>query len=114
MTLFRSPALLAATALTAGVVAGAWAAHRQFVVFSQAAGQAGQTPPAQGGGRGRGQGTPTTIRAARAIDGRGNLLQPALITIQGGRITSVSATAGDTPATYDLGDVTLLPGLIDV
>jgi imidazolonepropionase-like amidohydrolase len=114
MTLFRSPALLAATALTLGVVAGAWSAHRQFVVFSQAAGQAGQTPPAQGGGRGRGQGTPTTIRAARAIDGRGNLIQPALITIQGGRITAVSAAAGDTPPTYDLGDVTLLPGLIDV
>jgi imidazolonepropionase-like amidohydrolase len=55
-----------------------------------------------------------TIHAARLIDGRGKETQNVLVTVADGRIVSV-APAGDNgaKATYELGDATLLPGLID-
>ena len=55
-----------------------------------------------------------TIHAARLIDGRGKETQDVLVTVADGRIVSV-APAGDNgaKATYELGDATLLPGLID-
>jgi imidazolonepropionase-like amidohydrolase len=57
---------------------------------------------------------PMAIKAARMIDGRGgNVIAPAVIVVRGNRIESVG---GDVPAdaqTIDLGDMTLLPGLID-
>jgi imidazolonepropionase-like amidohydrolase len=56
---------------------------------------------------------PITIRAARVLDGRGREIRHALLTINGTKITSVGP-AGSGPVTYDLGDATLLPGLIDV
>lgn len=79
------------------------------------AGQRGQTPAAAAGqGRGRGNG-PITIRAARVLDGKGGSIANGVITIQGTKITSVAAAASTQgPVTYDLGDVTVLPGMIDV
>lgn len=61
------------------------------------------------------QGVPeaTTIRAARVLDGRGQILRNATVTVQGSKIVSVTAGAAGVP-TRDLGDATLLPGLIDV
>ena len=78
-------------------------------------GQRGQTPAAAAGqGRGRGGG-PITIRAARVLDGKGGSIANGVITIQGSKITSVApAAAAQTAVTYDLGDVTVLPGMIDV
>jgi imidazolonepropionase-like amidohydrolase len=58
---------------------------------------------------------PTVVRAARMLDvAKGQLVQPAVVVVSGGRISSLGTT--DVPAgarTIDLGDVTLLPGLID-
>jgi len=66
----------------------------------------------QGGRGGRAGGPPVTIRAARVIDGRGNVLQNAVVTVQGSKITAVGPSPD--PVTYDLGNATLLPGMIDV
>lgn len=55
------------------------------------------------------------IRAARVLDGTGRQLSNAAVVVDGNRITSV----GPLPASFrgrriDLGDATLMPGLIDV
>jgi imidazolonepropionase-like amidohydrolase len=55
----------------------------------------------------------TTIGAARLFDGRGGVRTNVVVAVQGSKIAGV-AGAGETPAAHDLGDVTLLPGLIDV
>lgn len=60
---------------------------------------------------------PILIKAARLIDGRGGPpLTPAMVRVEGERITAVGASlpipAGAT--TIDLGGATLLPGLIDL
>jgi imidazolonepropionase-like amidohydrolase len=60
----------------------------------------------------------TVIRAARLIDGRGGaVVAPAVVVVRGNRIESVGGPSQATvPAgaqVIDLGDVTLLPGLID-
>ncbi len=55
---------------------------------------------------------PLTLRAARVLDGRGGVITNARITVTGSRISKVEANAAGA-ATYDLGDATLLPGLID-
>jgi imidazolonepropionase-like amidohydrolase len=60
----------------------------------------GQTPPI------------ISIRAARVLDGRGDILQDAVIEIAGSKITTINQRPG--PVTYDLGNATVLPGLIDV
>ncbi len=78
--------------------------------------QSAATPPqtAPAGGRGRG-GTPITIHAARVLDGKGGIIQDGVVTVQGTKITSVGPrTSGMTSFTYDLGDSTVLPGMIDV
>jgi len=55
-----------------------------------------------------------TIHAARMIDGHGKETANVLVTVRDGRITAVApAAAGSAKATYELGDATLLPGLID-
>ena len=58
----------------------------------------------------------TVIRAARMIDPKsGNVMQNPVMVVQGGRIASVGANAA-IPAgakVIDLGNLTLLPGLID-
>ncbi|MEX1186963.1 MAG: amidohydrolase family protein [Gemmatimonadaceae bacterium] len=57
----------------------------------------------------------TVIRAARMLDvGTGNIVQNPVITVTGDRISSVTNSAVPVGArVIDLGDVTLLPGLID-
>jgi imidazolonepropionase-like amidohydrolase len=57
---------------------------------------------------------PIALRAARMIDGRANgVITPGLVVIRGNRIESVGGTVPADAQTIDLGDVTLLPGLID-
>jgi imidazolonepropionase-like amidohydrolase len=63
-------------------------------------------------GQGRGGAQPVTIRAARLLDGIGGTLQNGVIEVQGSKITAVDQRTG--PVTYDLGDMTLMPGMIDV
>jgi imidazolonepropionase-like amidohydrolase len=57
---------------------------------------------------------PIAIRAARMIDGRGgNVISPAVVVVRGNRIESVGREVPSDAQTIDLGDMTLLPGLID-
>ncbi len=63
------------------------------------------------GGRGRG-GAPITLHAARVFDGTGGLIRDGVVEITGSKITFVGQRPG--PYTYDMGDATLLPGMIDV
>jgi imidazolonepropionase-like amidohydrolase len=53
-----------------------------------------------------------SIRAARVLDGRGGAWQNTVIEIAGQKITKIEQRSG--PVTYDLENVTVLPGLIDV
>jgi imidazolonepropionase-like amidohydrolase len=53
-----------------------------------------------------------TLRAARVLDGKGGSLANATVELGGGKIVAVDQRTG--PVTHDLGDVTLMPGLIDV
>ena len=53
-----------------------------------------------------------TIRAARVLDGKGGALTNATVELKGDTIVKVDQRAG--PVTYDLGNVTLLPGMMDV
>ncbi|MGH7528239.1 MAG: amidohydrolase family protein [Gemmatimonadales bacterium] len=59
--------------------------------------------------------TATVIRAARMLDlQRGDIVSPAAVVVDSGRIVAVGSSAAASGAdTIDLGDVTLLPGLID-
>ena len=56
------------------------------------------------------------VRAARMIDGKGALTEPGTVLVEGDRIVAAGAEAvamsGD--VVVDLGDATLLPGLIDL
>lgn len=55
-----------------------------------------------------------TIHAAMLLDGRGGSVRDATITVRGARIVAVTSGKGSrTAATYELGTLTLLPGLID-
>src|SRR5207302_11418650 len=58
------------------------------------------------------QNQPITIRAARVIDGKGKVLPNTVVEVQGSKITKIDTRGG--AVTYDLGDRTLMPGLIDV
>ena len=53
-----------------------------------------------------------TIRAARVLDGKGAVLTNATVELKGDTIVKVDQRSG--PVTYDLGNVTLLPGMMDV
>ena len=53
------------------------------------------------------------IHAATVLDGAGRTLRNATITVQGSKITSID-TANSSGVTYDLGQLTVLPGMIDV
>src|SRR4029453_3347558 len=57
-------------------------------------------------------GVATTIRARQVIDGRGGVTNNATVTVVNGKITSVGSASG--APTIDLGNLTLLPGFIDV
>lgn len=54
-----------------------------------------------------------SIHAARMIDGRGGVHRDAWIYVRNGRIERVTSGARSANATYELGDATVLPGLID-
>jgi imidazolonepropionase-like amidohydrolase len=57
---------------------------------------------------------PIVIKAARLIDGRGGApITPALVVVRGNRIQSVGGLAPEDAQVIDLGDATLMPGLID-
>ena len=56
---------------------------------------------------------PITIHAARVLDGRGANFGDATVTVENGKITRIDKGAPATPATYELGTATLMPGLID-
>src|SRR5437763_5588970 len=58
---------------------------------------------------------PSSIRihAAKILDGTGRVLSNATIVVQGSKITSVE-TGNAANATYELGQLTVLPGMIDV
>jgi imidazolonepropionase-like amidohydrolase len=54
------------------------------------------------------------LRAARLIDGRGgSVVSPAVIVVRGNRIESIGGAVPADAQVIDLGDMTLLPGLID-
>jgi imidazolonepropionase-like amidohydrolase len=53
------------------------------------------------------------IRAAKALDGTGKALSNVTITIQGSKITSIGPD-NSSGATYNLGALTVMPGMIDV
>ena len=53
------------------------------------------------------------VHANRAIDGRGHLLTYVTLTVEGGQITRVQQHAKHAQVDYELGNLTLLPGLID-
>jgi imidazolonepropionase-like amidohydrolase len=95
--MFLQPARLVAIAATIGL-AGA-AANSRNAVSSQ---------PIQSGGT-------TVIHAATVLDGRGGTLHNSWVVVRGGRIERISASAVSIPGAkaIELGDATLLPGLID-
>jgi imidazolonepropionase-like amidohydrolase len=56
------------------------------------------------------------LRSARLFDGERFLHGPAAVVVQDGTIVGVEAGRPDPPAdaeVFDLGDVTVLPGLLD-
>lgn len=56
----------------------------------------------------------TVVRAARVVDGRGGVLTDRDVVVRGGRIVAiVPAGESDGDTVIDLGEMTLLPGLID-
>jgi len=55
--------------------------------------------------------TPITIRAGRLLDGVGGVAENVTITVEGSRITGIDTMSG--PVTYDLSDLTVMPGWID-
>jgi imidazolonepropionase-like amidohydrolase len=59
------------------------------------------------------QGQSIRIHAATVIDGSGKTLRNATIVVQGSKITSVEI-GNAANATYDLGQLTVMPGMIDV
>lgn len=62
-----------------------------------------------------GQSQQLVVRAARLFDTEtGKIVSPGIVVINGARISRVGGAVPDTARIIDLGDVTLLPGLIDV
>ena len=53
------------------------------------------------------------IRATKVLDGTGKVLSNVTITVQGSKITSIGPDSS-TAATYNLGTLTVMPGMIDV
>src|SRR5438105_6137743 len=59
-------------------------------------------------------GNPIAVKAARLFDANaGRLVQPGLVVVSGDRIAQVGGAAPAGAQVIDLGDATLLPGLID-
>ena len=58
---------------------------------------------------------PLVVRAARMLDvASGRIVPDAAVVVQGGRIVALGVPAPADAETIDLGDVTLMPGLIDM
>ena len=53
------------------------------------------------------------IHAATVLDGTGRTLRNATIVVQGSKITSIE-TGNAANATYELGQATVIPGMIDI
>jgi imidazolonepropionase-like amidohydrolase len=53
------------------------------------------------------------IHAATVIDGTGKVVRNATVVVQGSKITAIETGTGSS-ATYDLGRLTVMPGMIDV
>ncbi|HTK29528.1 MAG TPA: amidohydrolase family protein [Vicinamibacterales bacterium] len=53
------------------------------------------------------------LHAARVVDGAGKVIPNATVVVQGSKITGIE-TSGGGRATYELGSLTLMPGMIDV
>jgi imidazolonepropionase-like amidohydrolase len=59
--------------------------------------------------------TPTIrIRAARLLDGTGRAMQNATVVVQGSKITAIETGTTSGAVTYNLGQLTVMPGMIDV
>ncbi|MFO0578562.1 MAG: amidohydrolase family protein [Polyangia bacterium] len=88
-------------------------AARAAIPATAPAGTPAGTPP--GTPLGTPAGTPSvTIAAARLLDvDTGRYLDRPLVRIDGGTVTEVRQRHPGEPVTFDLGDQTLLPGLID-
>jgi imidazolonepropionase-like amidohydrolase len=56
---------------------------------------------------------PIRVHANRAIDGKGHVLQDVTVSIADGKVSAVLQHAVGRPADYELGNLTLMPGLID-
>lgn len=56
---------------------------------------------------------PVTIHAAAMIDGRGHEQRDVVVTVRRGKIERVDVGSHPSAVTYELGQATLLPGLID-
>jgi imidazolonepropionase-like amidohydrolase len=56
---------------------------------------------------------PLRIHAARVVDGAGRVLNNATIVVEGSKIAAID-TGGSANATYELGPLTVMPGMIDV
>ncbi len=54
------------------------------------------------------------IHAARVVDGSGKVVQNATVVVQGSKITAIETGPSAARPTYDLGQSTLMPGMIDV
>jgi imidazolonepropionase-like amidohydrolase len=67
--------------------------------------------PAARGGRAGGE--TTRIHAATILDGTGKVLRNSTIVVEGSKIARIESGNGS-PATYDVGQLTVVPGLIDV
>jgi imidazolonepropionase-like amidohydrolase len=59
------------------------------------------------------QTSPIRIHAAKVVDGAGKVLTNATVVVQGSKITAVEP-GNNGHATYELGQLTILPGMIDV
>jgi imidazolonepropionase-like amidohydrolase len=59
------------------------------------------------------QGQTIRVRAERVIDGAGKVLRNATLVVQGSKITAIEIGNSGTP-TYNLGQLTVIPGMIDV
>ena len=53
------------------------------------------------------------VHANRAIDGKGHVLTDVTLSVEGGKITRVQQHAPHARADYELGNLALMPGLID-
>ncbi|MDE3015145.1 MAG: amidohydrolase family protein, partial [Gemmatimonadota bacterium] len=65
---------------------------------------------------GQDEATRTLVTADRLIDGFGNVQEPGAVLVEGERIVAVGSAARDQAHDdrVDLGDATLMPGLIDL